>query len=110
MKQRMRLEWIICLVVVTLAIGGAALYGASTRIPEWTVDQETLNDLVTRYPAEFHGQSYEQHNRQWHRDMDAVRSLKWPLYDAGTGMLALAATIALGVLVGGFANWQTFLR
>ena len=89
--------WILGIASV-LAVMGAALIVQSNTLPEWT-DRAKMEEVATDYPPSFNGPVYDEHNKRWHKRMRALRTAKWPLYDLGSGLIALSLSLAAGTII-----------
>ncbi len=95
----MTLRITLLIACLGLLIAGAELIHQSTQMPEWT-DETKVEDVqswpvpdVTSTPA------YREYNRRWAAAMDALRTDKWPTYDAGAAMAALGVSLAIAVFL-----------
>ena len=82
---------IICGLVTLI---GGALLQRSFATPQWT-DERRANEIMTRDPeAAISGSKdeYAAFNARWRRDINALRTDKWPLFDLGSGLIVLAAS------------------
>jgi hypothetical protein len=92
--------WIFAFCIA-LGLTGAALVQKSESLPEWT-DEAKANAIQLRdYPesASSDPKLDKQFYWQWQQDMDAVRTAKWPLFDLGSGLMPLAASCAIAILL-----------
>lgn len=82
-----------------LLIAGAELIHQSWQMPEWT-DESKVDDVQSwPVPDVSSGPAYREYNRRWAAEMDALRTEKWPTYDAGAALVALGASLAIGIFL-----------
>ena len=101
---------VLWLCLLLCLVGAGCLYGA-WRTAVWT-DNEKAFALENSYPPEATSadpDAYKSFNRRWHSEMDALRTTHYPLYDFGTGSIALAATLALGMFALGIRTMADVL-
>ncbi len=80
---------------LAMALLGVLLLAKSFATPQWS-DEGRFEALAGQDPPENlyddHA-AYAAYNRRWFRDMDAIRTAKWPLFDAGSSLLAFGLSL-----------------
>jgi hypothetical protein len=92
--------WIFA-ICIALGLAGEALVLKAESLPEWT-DEARANAIQLReYPdaVASNPDLDRQFYLQWKRDLDSVRTAKWPLFDVGSGLMTLAASCAIAILL-----------
>ncbi|GAA0558835.1 hypothetical protein [Rhizomicrobium electricum] len=91
----------VMVIVISAAAVAVGIYlvSLSLPMPEWT--DEVRADAVKSWlpPEDLRGATYDAYNRKWTAAMDAARTNKWPLYDAGTSLIATGVSLVLGTLL-----------
>lgn len=90
----------ILLVALALAAVGGYLVHYSNRLPEWTDKAKAEHLMAADGPArDLSGSEQQAYNDNWFKQMDALRTPKWPTFDLGSGLIASAAMLAAGMLL-----------
>jgi hypothetical protein len=95
----MSLRIVMLLFALALAIAGAWLVHQSSTMPEWIDEQKAMAVQSWNPPLEDTGPRVEAYNKRWVKAINALRSEKWPYYDAGATMIAFAVCLAAALLV-----------
>lgn len=90
----------ILLVALALAAVGGYLVHYSNTLPEWTDKARAEHLMTADGPAQdLSGSERQAYNDNWFKQMDALRTPKWPMLDLGSGLIASAAMLAVGVIL-----------
>jgi len=91
--------WVL-LAALALAAAGGYLVHYSNALPEWTDKAKAERLMSADMPGENLSRSArEAYNDNWFREMDALRTSKWPFFDLGSGLIASAAMLAVGIFL-----------
>ncbi len=92
----MRFRYSIAGACLTLFLLGCCSLAAAWITPVWKDNEKAyaLENEVLPVGAELQPEAYGAYNRRWHTEIDALRTERYPLYDLGTGLIALSACVA----------------
>jgi hypothetical protein len=95
----MSLRYTVLLFCLALAIGGGELLYQSSQTPEW-VDSTKAEEVQSwPLPSTLNGPDYDAYNKRWAGAIDALRTEKWPLKDAGATLMMLGLSLAAGLFL-----------
>jgi hypothetical protein len=100
----MTLRITLLIVCLGLLVAGAELVHQSADMPQWIDETQAENVQSWPVPDITSGPAYRAYNKHWAAAMDALRTNKWPTYDAGAAMMALGASLAIGLYLLGIRN------
>lgn len=106
----MRLHLRHLIVIASVFLASAMLFEGVHRVrlaealPPYT-DVKRANELRTASPPKWTSrEEVDAFTRQWHRDMHAIRTRKWPLFDQGRSLLTLGLSILACIVA--FRLWR----
>lgn len=91
----------ICLLLVAfvLAVSGGELLYQSSQLPAWTDAAKAEEVQSWPAPDEVTGPGYQAYYQRWARAIDALRTQKYPLKDAGATLAALGLCLAVAIFL-----------
>ena len=96
--QYMSMRMSIFLVALAFVVIGGVLLDRSAQMSEWTDSTRAEQTQSWPEPTDIHGPAYDAYNARWFKEMDSLRTAKWPLFDAGSGLIAFGITLVVAVL------------
>ena len=95
----MSLRLVLFLAALALAIAGMELLHQSQGMAEWTNSDKAMAIQTWDPPDGLQGPAFDAYYARCAKAMNSVRTEKWPYYDAGAALIALAACLAGGLLL-----------